>query len=137
MRRDLVQLPRLAAGADGAMLLLRLLVGVFLIHGVWDNVTSAERMAEFEAFLAAHHCPSPRIAAPLSVYAQLICGGLLVLGLLTRWAGLVMAFNFVVAFGLVHLHETLREQFPALVLVAISLVLATHGAGRYALDARR
>ncbi|MNW22838.1 hypothetical protein D3C71_2245700 [compost metagenome] len=46
-----------------------------------------------------------------------------------------MAFNFVVAVILVHLHQDLREQFPALVLIAVSLVLATHGAGRYALDA--
>ncbi|WP_454759363.1 DoxX family protein [Caulobacter segnis] len=137
MRKQLAQLPQLARGTDAAMLLLRLLVGVFLIHGVWDNVTSAARMAEFESFLAAHHCPRPHLAAPLSVYAQLICGGLFVVGLFTRWAGLVMAFNFVVAFVLVHLDETLREQFPALVLIAVSLVLATQGPGRYSLDARR
>lgn len=134
MRQRLL-LPKLQSGADLALLLLRALVGVFLVVGVWDNVTSAHRMAEFATFLAKHHCPFPTLAAPVSVYAQLICGGLFVAGLLTRWAGLVMAFNFVVAVILVHLHQDLREQFPALVLIAVSLVLATHGPGRYALDA--
>lgn len=132
-----LQLKGLAAQTDLAFLLLRLLVGVFLIHGVWDNVSSPARMAEFESFLAAHKSPSPHIAAPLSVYAQLICGGLILVGFLTRWAGLIMAFNFVVAMVLVHLDQSLREQFPALVLIAVSLVLATHGAGRFSLDARR
>lgn len=134
MRQRLL-LPNFQRGADLAFLLLRVLVGGFLIHGVWDNVTSPRRMAEFAAFLADHHSPFPALAAPVSVYAQLICGGLFVAGLLTRWAGLVMAFNFVVAVLLVHLHQDLREQFPALVLVAVSLVFATHGAGRYAVDA--
>ena len=128
-------LSELSAGADLAFLLLRLLVGVFLIHGVWDNVTSPARMAEFTTFLADHNSPLPSLAAPLSVYAQLICGGLILVGLLTRWAGLIMAFNFVVAMVLVHLDHSLREQFPALVLIAISLILATHGAGGYAVDA--
>lgn len=134
MHRNL-SLPKLQRGADLAFLLLRALVGAFLLDGVWDNVTSAHRMAEFATFLSKHHCPFPTLAAPVSVYAQLICGGLFIAGLLTRWAGLVMAFNFVVAMVLVHLSQSLREQFPALVLIAVSLVFATHGAGRYALDA--
>ena len=134
MRQRLL-LPKLRGGADLAFLLLRALVGGFLIVGVWDNVTSAHRMAEFTTFLADHHSPFPALAARVSVYAQLICGALFVIGLLTRWAGLVMAFNFVVAVILVHLHQDLREQFPALVLIAISLILATHGAGAYAVDA--
>jgi len=133
MRQNLL-LPKLQRGADLAFLLLRALVGVFLVVGVWDNVVSPQRMAEFATFLAKHDCPFPTLAAPVSVYAQLVCGGLFVAGLLTRWAGLVMAFNFVVAMLLVHLHQDLREQFPALVLIAVSLVFATHGAGRYALD---
>lgn len=133
MRKRLF-LPKLKVGSDLAFLLLRVLVGGFLIHGVWDNVSSPARMDEFVKFLASHHSPLPSLAAPVSVYAQLVCGALIGVGLLTRWAGLVMAFNFVVAVILVHLDQSLREQFPALVLVAISLVMATHGPGAYALD---
>jgi hypothetical protein len=51
---------------DFALLLMRVFVGLFLIWGVWDNITSAERMREFAAFLAKNDFPSPEILAPLS-----------------------------------------------------------------------
>ena len=37
--------------SDFALLLMRLFVGLFLIFGVWDNITDAARMQEFAAFL--------------------------------------------------------------------------------------
>ncbi len=99
--------------------------------GVWDNVTSAHRMAEFATFRAKHHRPFRHPGrAGLGLGPADLRRAAFVAGLPTRWAGLVMAFNFVVAVILVHLHQDLREQFPALVLIAVSLVLATHGPGR-------
>lgn len=64
----------LRRGGDAALLLLRLYLGGFLIWGVWDNITSAARMAEFEAFLTSLNCPMPALAAPVSVWAQLLVG---------------------------------------------------------------
>src|SRR5690606_20914564 len=58
------------------------------------------------------------------------------LGFLTRWAGLVMAFNFVVAVALTWAGSDFRALFPALAMIAVSLVLATRGAGLYSLDAQ-
>lgn len=46
-RADWLQLPFLGAGEDVAFLLLRLLTGAFLVHGVWDNIDSTARMQEF------------------------------------------------------------------------------------------
>jgi putative oxidoreductase len=123
---------------DVALLLLRILVGSFLMWGTWDNIASPERMQEFVQFLTLLQCPMPELAAPVSVYAQFICGGLIVLGLLTRWAGLVMTFNFAVAVALLTLgggESDFRALFPPLVMIAVPLLLATHGAGRYAADA--
>ncbi len=120
--------------SDVSLLLMRLLTGAFLIWGVWDNIVSAERMAEFEAFMTQFSFPAPHLFAPLSVYAQCICGGLLVFGLFTRWAGLIMAFNFVVGFLMVHLGDDFRAQFPALILIAVNLHFAAGGGGRYSLD---
>jgi putative oxidoreductase len=136
--QSLLFLSGLRGLGDVALLLLRILVGSFLMWGTWDNVASAERMQEFVQFLTALHCPAPELAAPVSVYAQFICGGLIVLGLLTRWAGLVMTFNFVVAVALLTLgggESDFRALFPPLVMIAVPLLLATHGAGRYAADA--
>lgn len=133
--RTLLFLPSLAGLSDAAFLLLRLLVGAFLMWGTWDNIVSAERMAEFAAFLTQLNCPAPALAAPVSVYAQFACGALILLGLLTRWAALVMAFNFVVAVWLLYQGADFRALFPPLIMIAVPLVLAAHGAGRISLDA--
>ena len=132
----LVLLPPLSRFDDAALLILRLLIGAFLMWGTWDNISSAARMQEFVAFLANRNCPLPTLAAPVSVYAQFIAGGLILLGFLTRWAGLVMAFNFLVAVMLTWAGSDFRGLFPPLVMIAVSLVLATRGAGLYSLDAQ-
>lgn len=133
-RGDLLQLRPLARFSDEAVLLLRLLVGVFLVLGVWDNITSVERMAEFEAFLRQFGCPFPSLAAPLSVWAQFFCGLAFIFGVLTRPAGLVCAVNFVVAWFLVGRLQTFREVFDILLLILLGLLFATYGPGRWAVD---
>ena len=134
MKRTLF-LPNLKAHTDLAWLAVRLLTGAFLIHGVWDNIESAARMAEFAAFLKANGLPAPRLMAPLSVWAQFAIGVALIPGLFTRWAGLLLAFNFVVGVVMVHWGQSFREVWPAAVLVALGLMFATYGAGRISLDA--
>ncbi|PWF43926.1 DoxX family protein [Massilia glaciei] len=129
-----LELSFLRAGDDLAFLLLRLLTGAFLLHGVWDNIESAARMQEFVGFLRANKFIHPELMAPLSVWGQLFCGVAFLLGALTRWAGLICALNFVVACAMVHWHQDLRGWWPAAVLIAIGLVMATHGAGRFSLD---
>jgi len=135
------RLDGLRRGEDAAFLLLRLYLGGFLIWGVWDNITSAERMAEFQAFLAGLDCPWPEVAAPVSVWAQFLVGGLLIPGLLTRWAGLLLAVNFAVAVWLLSGldapgESVAREMFGPMMCILAGLVLATHGAGAYSADAR-
>jgi putative oxidoreductase len=120
---------------DLALLLLRVFVGLFLIWGVWDNITSSERMREFVDFLAKHKFPSPSILAPVCVYLQLAIGLGFVLGLFTRWAGIFCVIVFVVAIVMVDRHGGMRGIFPSGCLVAIGLYLATHGAGRFSVDA--
>ena len=132
--RNLLLLPVLAPGADFMLLLLRWFVGAFLIWGVWDNIISAERMIEFARFLEHHGFAAPNLMARLSVWAQLLIGLSLVLGLAARWGGLLCAVNFAVALWMVDAQAGLRASFPAACLMLLGLYLATHGAGRFALD---
>lgn len=132
--KKLFFLDGLARFSDATLFFARLLTGAFLIWGVWDNVVSKARMVEFQAFMTQFGFPAPHLLAPLSVYAQCIGGALLVLGLFTRWAGLFMAFNFVVGFFMVHLADDFRAQFPALILIAVNLHFAAAGGGRYSID---
>ena len=134
----MIDTSRLNALQPAAMLALRLYVGGFLIVGVWDNITSTARMAEFEAFLAGLNCPLPALAAPVSVWAQFAIGAALIPGMLTRWAGLLLSLNFVVAVVLLWSGGAdARGLFPPAVLIFVGLILATYGAGRWSLDARR
>ena len=107
----------LARLGDLGLLLLRWVTGAFLIYQSHDNIFSAARMAEFVRFLTQFHFPMPEVMAPLCVWAQFLCGIAFVLGLLTRWAGLVTAFVFVVAVWMVHWPQDFPGWWPALILV--------------------
>lgn len=134
MTRNMLFMPSLASGSDLALLIARLATGIFLVGGVWDNITSSERMAEFVGFMGATSFPAPDILAPFSVYTQFAFGIMLILGLLTRWAGIGTTITFIVALVMVHWSQTLREWWPALALVALGVIFATQGAGKLSLD---
>jgi len=136
MLRRLVLLPDLKGTSDLAVLALRLAVGSFLVWGVWDNITSSERMDEFARFLRHHRFAAPDLMARLSVWAQFACGVAFIAGACTRWAGLVCAFNFIVALWMVDAQNGVRAAFPAGMLVLFGLLMATQGPGKYSIDAR-
>jgi uncharacterized membrane protein YphA (DoxX/SURF4 family) len=136
MRTDLLLLTPLARLADLGLFLLRCVTGAFLVYQSHDNILSAGRMDEFVKFLTQFDFPLPGLMAPLCVWAQFLCGIAFVLGLLTRWAGLVTAFVMLVAIWMVHWPQDFVGWWPALILVFLGLLFATQGAGRYSLDHR-
>ena len=73
------------------------------------------------------------VPAPV-LRAQFLCGIAFVLGLLTRWAGLITSFVFIVAVRMVHWPQDFPGWWPALILVFLGILFATQGPGRYALD---
>lgn len=127
--------PHLARSSDLTLLSLRVVTGAFLMHETWDNVTSTARMNEFVQFLTQFGFPAPALLAPLSVAVQFVAGGLLIAGLLTRWAGLLVAANFTVAVVMVHWNEVFRGWWPALVLAFLGLHFAAAGSGKFGIDA--
>jgi len=128
-------LPALSRWSDLTLFGLRAITGAFLMHETWDNVTSKARMGEFVQFLDQFGFPVPWLLAPLSVAVQFGCGALLIAGLLTRVAGLLVAANFVVAVLMVHFAEPFRGWWPALILVFLGLHFAAAGSGKFGLDA--
>lgn len=122
-------------GQPLAFLTLRLYLGGFLIWGVWDNLSEKGRITEFAMFLATLNCPWPELAAPVSVWAQLLTGTMLITGLLVRWAGLLMSLNFLIAVILfATTNADARSQYPHAILVFVGLVFMTHGGGRWSAD---
>ena len=133
--REFLFLPRNARHADVGLLLLRWVTGVFLIYQSHDNVLSAARMDEFVKFLTHFGFAYPELMAPLSVYAQFAAGIAFILGLFTRWFGLITCFNFIIAVWMVHMRDPFPTWWPALVLIFLGLYFGLRGSGRYGLDA--
>jgi putative oxidoreductase len=123
-----------ARHADLGLLLLRLCTGAFLIYQSHDNVFSAARMDEFVKFLTQFNFAMPELMAPLSVYAQFAAGMGFVLGLFTRWLGLITMINFMVACWMVHWSQDFAGWWPALILVFLGLYFGLRGGGRFAID---
>jgi putative oxidoreductase len=116
--------------------LLRLFIGLRLIYGTIDNVLSWERMLEFKSFLASQNFPLPLASAVISVYAQLICGIIFLLGWKIRWAGVIMMVNFLVAI-FIEIPNGIEAMTPALAIFFSSLLYVLEGPGAIALTNRQ
>ena len=69
------------------------------------------------------------------MYAQFTAGICFILGLFTRWLGLITAFNFLVALWMVHWRDPVPQMWPAAVLIVLGLYLGLRGSGRFGVDA--
>ena len=150
IRRDL-----LASDAPGAVLLIRLAVGlVFLSEGVQKFLYSASLgVGRFERI----GIPSPEIMAPFVGVVAITCGTLLIAGLLTRPAAVLLAITMIVAlvstkipillghgfwgFSLRSLPSygfwsMAHESRTDLAMLLGAAFLAVAGAGRFSLDHR-
>jgi putative oxidoreductase len=132
--REFAFLPGNDRHADLGLLLLRVVTGAFLIYQSHDNIVSAARMDEFVKFLTHFKFAMPELMALLSVYAQFAAGIGFVLGLFTRWLGLITAFNFIVAVWMVHWNDPVPGIWPAAILIFLGLYFGLRGSGRYGLD---
>lgn len=122
---------------DLGLLIARVVLGViFIAHGYqkvfdWGLGTVTENFRGMGV-------PMPEIAAPVVSFAELVGGGLLVLGAFTPFVGLILAVDMLVAAILVHIPAGLFIEGGGWELVgalgAGALALAATGAGRISLD---
>src|SRR5579862_1334905 len=77
-----------------APLLGRLAVGLLFLSTGWGKVNSLDKVTQFFETLGI---PAPGFNAVLVGYSELICGALLVAGLLTRLATLPLIVSMVIA----------------------------------------
>lgn len=116
-------------------LILRVVVGVVLIaHGFQKLVG----FSEWSAQVRAMGIPASDVMAALAMGAELGGGALIVLGLLTPLAAVMVLVTMLVAIVKVHLpHGLMAEdggfEYP-LVLAGVAAFLLIHGAGPYSVD---
>ena len=116
-----------------ALLILRIALGiVFLFHGYPKLAHSGGGL---QTAFVEHGLPAYFVY--VSGILETFGGGLILLGLFTRWAGLLLSMEMCVALWKFHsrsyfaVHE---YEFP-MTLAAACFVLATVGAGLISLDA--
>ena len=129
-----LQLGFLPRNYDLALLVLRVWLGLdlFFKHGI-------EKVAHFSRMAAHFPDPvhiGPRLSLMFALLSDAICSLLVVLGLGTRWAALIIVINLAVAFTLVHHFAVSGPHSGELPLVLLGGFIAVliAGAGRYSVD---
>ena len=128
--------PSIPGGADVALLLTRLVVGVVLIAHGWQKLDQFTP-AGTEAFLADSGVPLAGIAAWWLIATEIGGGIALLLGVLTPLVALVGIANMIGAVAFVHNDALLVADGGAelvLVIAAALVPLALLGAGRISVD---
>lgn len=113
---------------------LRVLTGAMLIARTWQAMPGSARVAGIASSLTELDLPSRAVLPPLVAALEFIIGVLLVLGLLTRGAGLALAVLVTVMLIRTGLPDPLGGGWPRLILLALALHFAAAGPGRWALD---
>ncbi|MEG0948720.1 MAG: DoxX family membrane protein [Bacteroidales bacterium] len=114
-----------------ANLFLRVFVGfVMLTHGFLKLTNFATLSTQFFDPLGI----GTEASLILSIFAEVVCSFLLILGLLTRPAALVLVINMSVAAFLVHSEHLFAQKELALMYLAIYIVVTVVGGGKYSLD---
>ncbi len=113
-----------------ALLILRLTGGGVMLyaHG-WDKLINFSTKAK--------QFPDPlgigsQASLALTIFAEVFCAALLILGIGTRFAASALAITMAVAFFLVHAGN-IREGELAFIFLTLYITLIFTGGGKYAL----
>lgn len=123
------------AFAWGPPTLARLTVGVIFFNSGWGKLHNLTQVTDYFSDLGL---PAPAFQATLASTTELICGGLLLVGLLTRFAAIPLIITMMVA-----IRTALWDQVDGLsslfgisefLYIALLAWLATYGPGPLSLD---
>ncbi|MEJ5920023.1 MULTISPECIES: DoxX family protein [unclassified Corynebacterium] len=122
---------------DGALLILRLILGViFIFHG-WDKIFGTGVEATTGYFVAAG-IPQASLTVWVVALVELVGGALLILGLLAPTVAIILAIEMLGAWWAVHWGNGLfvRDDGAELVLSLIGglIIVFVFGSGRVSLD---
>jgi putative oxidoreductase len=118
-----------------APLIGRFAVGLLFVSTGWGKVHDLNKVTQFFVSL---HIPAPALNAVVVAYSELICGTLLVIGLLTRLATIPLIVSMIVAIltaKLSDIHGLFdlvgADEFTYL---CVLIMLALIGPGKASLD---
>jgi len=126
--------------SEVALLVVRVIVGIIIgAHG-WQKLTVIGPANFGQSFLAQSGVPLPIFMGYVVTCTEVIGGILLIVGLLSRLAALLLTINLVIATLLVNIHVGLLSSTDGvgaelpLALIAGFLAILSVGPGRLSLD---
>ena len=119
---------------DIGKLILRLGMGGFMLTHGWPKLMKlfAGGPIEFGDPIGL----GPTFSLILTVFAEVVCSILLIVGFKTRWAAIPLAFTMLVAAFVVHLDDPFGRKEKALMYLVAYVAIALIGAGKHSLDDR-
>lgn len=122
-----------SVGFDFSVLLLRVVSGLMLLHGIPKLMGFSSMMSDFPDPVGLGSAGS----LALCIFAEFFCVVFIVLGAFTRLALIPYVLNMAVAVFVVHGQDPLGKRELGLLYMIIALVLFFTGPGRYSVDALR
>ena len=116
---------------DIALFILRLAIGVWMLSKGLPKVGMLfSGNINFSAVLGM----SSQLSLALTVFAQVACSILIIVGACTRFAALVLAINMLVAVVVAHGSDPFVKAEPALHFLLVYVVLLLTSGGRFSVD---
>jgi putative oxidoreductase len=112
---------------------VRLAVGLILLVAGWAKFMVGT--AAVTAYFAKMAIPAPGLTGAFIMVLEIVGGALLILGIATRWVGLLFAMEFLVATFYAEIPVGFAGARLALLLLAGNVLFFLAGPGRAAVDA--
>ena len=117
---------------DLGKLILRLGMGAFMLTHGWPKMMKLFAGGEIE--FGDPIGLGPTLSLILTVFAEVICSILLIVGYKTKWAAIPLAFAMFVAGFIVHGDDPFGRKEKALLYLVAYIAIALIGAGKYSVD---
>lgn len=118
-----------------SLLLLRVFGSFFMLYGHgWGKLV---RVFSGDFRFADPIGLGPEISLILAAFAEGICSILIIVGLYTRAASLVLMINMSVAFLFVHISDPFGDMEKALLFLLLFTTVFLLGPGKYSLDHKK
>lgn len=117
---------------DAGLLILRLVTGCFMMtHGLpkLAKLTGSETIEFADPFGVG-----PATSLGLTVFAEVVCSFLIILGLFTRLAVVPLAVTMAVAFFYIHMADPFGAKEMAGLYLTVYVFLGIAGSGRFSID---
>lgn len=116
---------------DLAALLLRLIFGgLFVYHGYTKFIAYDQILPMFSDLIGI----GAKNSFILVIFAELVCGFFVLIGLLTRLSVIPIFITMFVAYFIAHAKDPFQSKELAFLFFVLSLVVFVLGSGKYSID---